>query len=138
MTKKERIQRMNTKELAKFIYGVQVTGDWCSKEHCPRYLHIGCRSCNETNCIDAIGHWLETKEGNKNAGRILEEYEESLTFEIDREINPLFKEFIEKNKGKEGVSEKDIYELKGYFKGLRTAKEILDRKKNERVPDTEF
>jgi len=134
MLRKERIQTMGTRELAKFIYDVQLSGDWCCKEHCPRYSHIGCSSCSEANCIDAIGHWLETREIEEtvNAGRILREYEESLTFEIDREINPFFKEFLKKNKGKEGVSEKDIYELKGYFKGLRTAKEILDRKKAEK------
>lgn len=65
--------------------------------------------------------------------RILAKFRKKLSLEISRKTEALNLLFIMKNHAKGNFSDEDLIELRGYYKGLKVAREILDRTISEQT-----
>lgn len=57
----------------------------------------------------------------------LERFKENLEHEISMQRDVSFIMFTFSNRESGKISDEDLIELRGYYKGLKTAKEILER-----------
>lgn len=64
----------------------------------------------------------------KNYQDIIERFYKELVCEISNEKEPAHLMFMLNLKATEQASNDDIVEMRGYYKGLRVAKEMLERK----------
>lgn len=62
-----------------------------------------------------------------NYKEIMTRFKNELENNIAQETSPLHFNFIMRNYGKEHFQDEDLVELRGYFKGLKVAKEMLER-----------
>lgn len=62
-----------------------------------------------------------------NAGKVLERFQGNLDYQIAQQINPHSVVFIMNQVKKGNASDEDLIELRGYYKGLKVAREILER-----------
>lgn len=59
--------------------------------------------------------------------KILAKFHKRLNLEISRKTDALNLLYIMKNKAKGNFTDEDLIELRGYYKGLKVAREILER-----------
>lgn len=58
---------------------------------------------------------------------ILERFIKTLEYEISKQAEPTRFAFIAKNYKKGNVTDEDLIEIRGYYKGLKVAREMLQR-----------
>lgn len=61
------------------------------------------------------------------AERILENFIANLDLEISKKTDPFHLSFLMAHRAKGNVTDEDLVELRGYYKGLKTAKAILEK-----------
>ena len=61
------------------------------------------------------------------AERILERFQKNLDYEISTQTSPTQMMFIMEHYGKEHFKDEDLIETRGYYKGLKVAREMLQR-----------
>ena len=72
-----------------------------------------------------------------NAGKVLDRFQGNLDYQIAQQTNPHSVVFIMNQVVKGNAGDEDLIELRGYYKGLKTAREILERIVAEESEDTE-
>lgn len=65
--------------------------------------------------------------------KVLAKFRKKLSLEISRKTEALNLMFIMKNHAKGNFTDEDLIELRGYYKGLKVAREILDRTISEQT-----
>lgn len=98
--------------------------DVCSQESLATdispYIDYSGRNDVEKECGEFIYKTM-------NANKILDRFQKNLDYQISQQTNPTLLMFFMQHYGEEYFKDEDAVETRGYYKGLKVAREMLQR-----------